>query len=319
MKKILSLILCLFMVLSGMTLPSMAEGQGISVIMTLGIEGDLVEGSVLVPVTLSGKEEYNLDDVFSAFHKLYYDGEDGYASSDDGTYVTKFWGDESGFFGYHINGDMAGGLGTIVRNGDFVEFSIYENRYPDTEAYTKFDVFETEGYVDEDICLTMYQEGYEEVDDGLSGFEPDEKMTRAMLVTVLYRMTDSEKYEAENSFEDVPEGEWYTDAVMWAKMCGVTEGVSETEFAPDENLTREQMALIVYRFAQISGYDVSDAADISGFLDTEDVSDFAVDAVKWANKTEPIRGTGDNMLSPKETATRAEVATILMRFCNLLK
>lgn len=149
-----------------------------------------------------------------------------------------------------------------------------------------------------------------------NGFEPESKMSRAMLVTVLYRMANPESAENTHSFADVSEGQWYSDAVAWAAANGIVSGITSTKFAPDSDITREQMALIIYRYAKMQGYNVSDAADISNFADTDDVSDWALDAIKWANKTELVNGTSETTLSPKATATRAQVATILMRFCE---
>ena len=149
-----------------------------------------------------------------------------------------------------------------------------------------------------------------------AGFEPDSKMSRAMLVTVLYRMANPDKKSAEHNFMDVPANEWYSEAIAWASESGIVNGINQTQFAPSSDVSREQMAVIIYRFAKIMGYDVSDKADISTFADTNDISDFAFDAVAWANKKEIVNGTIDKTLSPKDTATRAQVATILMRFCE---
>ena len=149
-----------------------------------------------------------------------------------------------------------------------------------------------------------------------NGFEPESKMSRAMLVTVLYRMAKPESAENTHSFADVPEGQWYSDAVEWAASNGIVSGITSTEFAPDSDISREQMALIIYRFAKMQGYNVSNVADISSFADTADVSDWALDAIRWANKTELVNGTSETTLSPKATATRAQVAAILMRFCE---
>ncbi len=151
-----------------------------------------------------------------------------------------------------------------------------------------------------------------------NGFEPESKMSRAMLVTVLYRMANPESAENTHSFADVPEGQWYSDAVAWAASNGIVSGISATEFAPDSDISREQMALIIYRFAKMQGYNVSDVADLSSFSDTDDVSDWAMDAMSWANKAELVNGTSETTLSPKATATRAQVAAILMRFCKTL-
>ena len=149
-----------------------------------------------------------------------------------------------------------------------------------------------------------------------NGFEPESKMSRAMLVTVLYRMAQPESVESTHNFKDVAKGQWYSDAVAWAAANGIVSGITSTEFAPDSDISREQMALIIYRFAKMQGYNVSDASDLSNFADTSDVSDWAIDAIRWANKTELVNGTSETTLSPKATATRAQVAAILMRFCE---
>ena len=151
-----------------------------------------------------------------------------------------------------------------------------------------------------------------------NGFEPNSKMTRAMLVTVLYRMAAPEKAVAINRFSDVPEGEWYTDAVLWAAKNNLVSGVGENQFAPEAEITREQMALMIYRYVKKCGVDVSGVANLDKFTDLNEVSDWALDAMKWANSVDLINGTSDTMLSPKQTATRAQVATIFMRLCSIV-
>ncbi len=147
-----------------------------------------------------------------------------------------------------------------------------------------------------------------------NGFEPDTKMTRAMLVTVLYRMANPEDTDCQHHFSDVPRGEWYSDAVAWATQNEIVNGVSQTEFSPNSELSREQMALILYRFAKMQGYDVSQQSDISAFTDVGDVSSWAFDALCWATKAGLVNGTSATTLSPKDSATRAQVAMVLMRF-----
>ncbi|MBQ7399260.1 MAG: S-layer homology domain-containing protein [Clostridia bacterium] len=153
-----------------------------------------------------------------------------------------------------------------------------------------------------------------------NGFEPDSNMSRAMLVTVLYRMDNGTKSEYTHLFSDVSKEKWYADAVSWAVSNGIIKGVTETEFAPDSDVSREQMALIMYRFAKMKGYDVNGTEDVSAFSDVDNVSEWAIDAVKWAKNHELINGTDKFSLSPKASATRAQIATIIMRFCeNLAK
>ena len=148
-------------------------------------------------------------------------------------------------------------------------------------------------------------------------FAPDETMTRAMLVTVLWRRADSPKPTATNPFTDVPEGKWYTDAVIWAASEGVVNGVAKGRFDPDGNITREQMATVLYRYSSGKGEDVSATADLSVYPDAARVSGWARTALAWANGSGIINGSSENgsrYLQPNGNATRAQVAAILMRY-----
>ncbi|MEE1013466.1 MAG: S-layer homology domain-containing protein [Clostridia bacterium] len=148
-------------------------------------------------------------------------------------------------------------------------------------------------------------------------FAPDSAMTRAMLVTVLYRLENPTEKERTHSFADVADGEWYTEAVSWAAESGVVNGVNETAFAPEENITREQMATILFRYAQFKGYDTASTMELSQFTDFTVISDWALSAQQWANASGLIQGTSETTLAPQDTATRAQVATILKRFCEM--
>lgn len=145
----------------------------------------------------------------------------------------------------------------------------------------------------------------------LSGFEPESKMTRAMLITVLYRMENTPKAIKVKDFSDIEKGSWFYDAVSWGASQGIINGVSENNFAPDEFISREQIAVILYRYAELKKADVSKKADLSQFSDTSEISDWAYDALCWANASKVINETSAFTLSPKESATRAEVAQIL--------
>lgn len=149
-----------------------------------------------------------------------------------------------------------------------------------------------------------------------AGFEPNANMTRAMLVTVLYRLNGNKKVSGENVFTDIKSGEWYYEAVLWAAKNGIVNGVEDALFAPNENITREQIAAVLYRYANLKGYNFAKLSELSDFEDTKNVSGFAVDAMKWANESGIISGTSKTTLRPKDTATRAQVATMLMRFCQ---
>ena len=142
-------------------------------------------------------------------------------------------------------------------------------------------------------------------------FEPELTMTRSMLVTVLWRMEGSPKAAA-SSFTDA-HGSWYSSAVDWAAANGIVKGYSDKIFAPDDTITREQMAAILYRYASFKGVDVSAAKDLGGFNDSASVSGYAKDAMSWAVAEGIINGA-DTKLLPAGGATRAQVAAILHRY-----
>lgn len=147
-------------------------------------------------------------------------------------------------------------------------------------------------------------------------FEPESSMTRAMLVTVLWRYAGSPA-EGTNTFVDVKPNQWYTQAVAWAAKYGVVNGVGHGMFEPDGNVTREQMAAILYRYANGVGIDTSARGNLAAFPDRNQVSSYAVDALSWCNAKGIIGGTkegGVDYLDPQGFATRAQVATILMRY-----
>jgi len=143
-------------------------------------------------------------------------------------------------------------------------------------------------------------------------FSPNANMTRAMLVTVLWRYAGQPK-EGTNTFTDVKNGQWYTDAVTWAAKNGVVTGVGNNKFSPNGNVTREQLATILYRYAIANGIDVRDRADLRAFSDGNKVSSYAADAIKWAVAERLINGSGGKLM-PQGNATRAQVAAILTRF-----
>lgn len=147
-------------------------------------------------------------------------------------------------------------------------------------------------------------------------FAPNATTTRAMIVTILYRLEGSPAVTGTSAFVDVPAGQWYTDAVNWAAANQIVNGTSATTFAPNDSITREQMAAILYRYAQYKGYDVTKQADLSGYSDNGQVSAYAKDALAWANAAKLINGVTNTTLAPQGNATRAQVSAILHRFCD---
>ena len=143
-------------------------------------------------------------------------------------------------------------------------------------------------------------------------FDPDGEVTRAMLVTILYRAAGSPSAKGlKLPFEDVEPGTWYTDAVAWAADRSIVLGVSDTEFAPDASITREQLAAILYRYVG----EPAPAGNLAAYIDAKEVSSYAISAMKWAIGEKIITGI-DNRLAPQETATRAQIATVFFRFLD---
>ena len=143
-------------------------------------------------------------------------------------------------------------------------------------------------------------------------FAPNGVLTRAQLVTILYRMAGSPSVDGlNNPFTDVPTGTWYTNAVIWAADKGVVTGTTATTFAPDVNITREQIATILFRYAGAEAVAEDHLAD---FTDADKISGYAKNAMNWAVANGLINGMGDGTVAPNATATRAQIATILMRY-----
>ena len=147
-------------------------------------------------------------------------------------------------------------------------------------------------------------------------FSPDAEMTRSMLVTVLHRLAGKPQSGA-TKFGDVEGGSWYADAVAWASSQGIVKGNEDGGFDPNGNITREQIATILYRYVKQAGKDTTASGNLSKFSDGSKVSDFAAEAMKWAVGCNLISGKEGGILDPGGFATRSEVATMLMRFIKL--
>lgn len=148
-----------------------------------------------------------------------------------------------------------------------------------------------------------------------NAFSPHSSTSRAMIVTILYRM-EGEPEAAASAFSDVSPDAYYAAAVAWAAENGIVSGYSETQFGPNDNITREQLAVILYHFAAFKGVDVAGRAELEGFSDAAQISEFAEQAFRWAVDAGLISGVDDVTLAAGGTATRAQVASLLMRFCE---
>ena len=196
--------------------------------------------------------------------------------------------------------------GQVTVNATFVE-----TEEPVAEPF--IDVAEGDWFYD--AVVYAYQN---ELMDGVGGnrFAPNSETTRAQLVTILYRLEGEPAVSGDLPFTDVEAGIWYTDAILWAAQNNIVNGVSDTEFAPGDDLTRQQLVTILYRYAEAKGYDVSASADLSGYPDADQVQDYAQPAMAWAVAENIIQGMEDGTLKPAGNASRAQIATILMRFCE---
>lgn len=149
-------------------------------------------------------------------------------------------------------------------------------------------------------------------------FDPDGTTTRAMLVTILHRL-EGMPTAAKSAFSDVPAGAWYTAAVDWAAANKIVEGMDAATFAPASPVTREQLAVILYRYANFKGMDTAQKAELSAFSDAASVSGWAADAMAWANAAGLVNGVSKTELQPQGSATRAQAAAILARFDRMVK
>lgn len=149
-----------------------------------------------------------------------------------------------------------------------------------------------------------------------TAFDPEGTLTRAMVVTTLYRVAGEPAVSGTNVFTDVADGQWYTDAVRWAAQNGVVEGYGDGRFGPNDPVTREQLAAILYRYANACGYYTGSTYPLDGFSDSAAVSAYAVEALEWAVANGTIVSRTVGVLDAGQSATRAEVAQALMVFCQ---
>ena len=151
---------------------------------------------------------------------------------------------------------------------------------------------------------------------GDGNFAPNTVLNRAMIAQILYNLDEGEPVDETHLFGDVEEGRWYAKAVNWAAEEGIVSGVGDGQFAPEQGLTREQMAVVLYNYCKARGYDVETDEDLSAYTDSGDTSRWAKTAMSWAVRRGLISGTGGGRLSPKASATRAQVAAVIALLCQ---
>lgn len=217
------------------------------------------------------------------------------------------------FTGWYNDRETTEKIGSVTLRGDKTVYAGWEKAdgeepsfddvLPDNWAY------EAVEYVNEKGLMSGV---------GGGSFSPGQPTTRGMLVTILYRMEGEPEYENTGTirFTDVNDDAWYAKGVYWAAENGIVKGVGDGRYLPEDPVTREQMAAIFHRYAGYKGYDVTAQGDLSAFTDAASVGDWAREALIWAVDKGLINGMGDGTVNPRGTATRAQTAAILMRFCE---
>ena len=228
----------------------------------------------------------------------------------DGTKVAELSkGQYSGWM-YRVNGEFPDTyMGAYeLEDGDVIEVFFTADYTKETGAFLPFvDVTNHWAYTD---IKRVYNRGWM-VGESATIFAPDQDLTRAMLAVILYAMAGEPEVTAANPFSDVPAGEWYTDAVIWAAANGIVVGCGDGTFRPEMAVTRAQAAVMLCGYAALAGRDVTARADLSAFGDAADIPAWAQAEMQWANAEKLILGRDGKLLAPNAAATRAEMASIL--------
>lgn len=220
------------------------------------------------------------------------------------------------FGGWYADKDLTQRITEIKLSGSKTVYADWKKREPDAVKNPFADVNAGDWFYQD--VLFSYEKGLMSGMDA-AVFAPYANTTRAQIAVIFYRMEGSPAVEGENSFTDVVRGSgtaWFYDAVTWAQKNGIMGGYSNSSFAPNDPITREQLAAIFYRYAQYKGYDTTQGGmAIREFDDYESISDYAMGAMAWAVNTGLVKGDS-NLLYPKGTATRAELAALFHRFAE---
>ena len=242
-----------------------------------------------------------------------YDAKGSYVqavTAPDGTKVAELSkGQYSGWM-YRVNGEFPDTyMGAYeLEDGDGIEVFFTADYTKETGAFLPFvDVTNHWAYTD---IKRVYNRGWM-VGESATIFAPDQELTRAMLAVILYAMAGEPEVTAANPFSDVPAGEWYTDAVIWAAANGIVVGCGDGTFRPEMAVTRAQAAVMLCGYAAFAGRDVTVRADLSAFGDAADIPAWAQAEMQWANAEKLILGRDGKLLAPNDAVTRAEMASIL--------
>ena len=185
---------------------------------------------------------------------------------------------------------------------------------PETPSDSPYRDVDQEDWFYEAVMYAYEHDIMSGMGDGL--FSPKVKLSRAMIAQVLYNMEGAPSASGGETFQDVGQGDWFYDAVAWASANGIMGGYGDGTFGPEADLKREEMAITLYRYAQFKGRDTSAVGDLSLFPDGDSVSSWAREGMSWITGAGLLLGDENNRLQPAGTATRAEAAQLLMRFCE---
>lgn len=232
--------------------------------------------------------------------------------------MTKYTSTREGytFTGWYSDRNLTAKITNIRLTRNTTVYAGWEKTHvnPDTGAWANpfTDVSENDWFY-EDVALCNLLDLMKGTSD--TTFSPYATTTRGMIVTILYRLEGEPSVSGANPFTDVASGKYYHDAVIWAAENKIVGGYGSGLFGPEDAITREQLATILYNYAKFKGYDVSVGEDtnILSYNDAFDISEYAIPAMQWACGAGIIQGDGENLM-PKDGATRAQAAAMLIRF-----
>jgi len=262
---------------------------------TLSREAGENEGRYTIKVTLGENPNY---DITAIDGELVIEPVHSSARSNNNTVKNTTGNGETNIPDSSTNTDAAEST-----EGEFTSETAPTEKYSDVSADSWY--FEDVEYVTSAGLMVGTEEGI---------FEPDKEVSRAMAVTILYRIDGTPDVDIETLFDDVDNDSWYAAAVAWATENKIVSGYDENNFGQAMPITREQFATILYRYSDYKDYDISKSADISGYTDAALVSDWALGAMRWANAEKFITGRTETTLDPQGSTTRAEAAAIFTRF-----
>lgn len=328
MKRTLSIVLALVLVFALFACPVMAakDGSGggngekqLTVEKVTVGDKDLKDAEVApsgeIKVVFSNGMDKNKDDNIKAITIA--DAEVKVAAGEDNkTFVVTYKDLKAGTYKLVIAKTAKANNDSTLKEDYVVEFKVKEAEKPHEETCPSKDFKDVPTKVDNWMHLPIdyvLEKGYM-VGMSKTEFGINTKVSRAMVVQVLYAKHDKPKVEKKAGFEDVTDKDWFADAVSWAAANGITKGYSDKKFGPNDPVTREQLALMLKKYAEFKKLDVKAAGDLSKFNDKDKVSTWAVDGVKWAVGAGVIAGTEKGNIEPTASATRAQFAVMMKAF-----